>query len=102
MSCFILNMPLALKTVEYISREAELYSTVLRARGIFSIKQLIKGKAYSHKEFKHWIAKNIPNVNFTTIYESYRKSKMNLPHKQKIKRQDLLILIDFLKKELAQ
>ncbi len=86
---------------EYVSGGAEVYSIVFRLRGIFSIKRILRREVYSHKEFKAWILRNLPSIDFNLIYEAYKKSKsgMNLP--KKIKKQDLSILLEFLNKELT-
>ncbi len=79
--------------------EAVIYSLVLRLRGVFIIKKLIKGEKYSHKEFKHWIKSNV-KIDFDLIYELYRKSKMEMKIKEKVKKKDALLLIEFLREQI--
>ena len=83
-----------------ISSEAVIYSLVLRLRGLFILRSLLEDKPYTHKYFKQWIAKSLPEIDFSTIYEAYRLSKHENKIKQKVKVKDLKILLEFLKNEI--
>lgn len=85
---------------EYLSSEAIIYSLVLRLRGIFIIKSILKEKKYSHKLFKLWIKSKLPQIDFISIYEAYRCSKNERKIKQKVRISDIKLLIEFLKNEL--
>lgn len=85
---------------EHSSKEAVIYSLVLRLRGLFMLKSLLEHKLYTHKAFKQWIAKNLPEIDFDTIYQAYRLSKHEHKITQKVKVKDLKILLEFLKNEI--
>jgi predicted nucleotidyltransferase len=82
----------------YLKSEAVIYSLVLRLRGLFLIKSLLKDKKYSNKSFVSWIKSELSEIDFDSIYSAYRLSKMDLPIKEKIKISDIRLLIEFLKK----
>src|SRR3989344_2389773 len=86
---------------EFIISEAVIYSLVLRLRGIFIIKSIVKVDKYSHKLFKSWIRAKVSQIDFGLIYESYRGSKNEKRVKQKIKVRDIKILLEFFKKEIV-
>ncbi len=86
---------------EYLKSEAIVYSLVLRLRGLFIIKSLLSGNKYSHKLFKSWVKSNLKDVDFNSIYEAYRLSKIDNKIIQKIKVEDIKRLMDFFKKELS-
>lgn len=86
---------------EFISSEAVIYSLVLRMRGVFIIKSLLKGDKYSLKLFKSWIKSKIPEINFNLIYEAYRDSKSEKKITQKIKTSDIKLLLNLLNKEVS-
>src|SRR3989344_4449240 len=85
---------------DYSSNAAVPYSLVLRLRGIFILNSLLKNKNYSHKEFKEWIKKNLPEIEFSKIYEAYLNSKNKKETKIKVKTDDLVKLLEFLEKEV--
>ena len=82
------------------SSKAVPYSLVLRLRGIFIINSLSKNKNYSYKEFKEWVKKNLPEIEFNKIYELYLSSKNKKETKIKVKTDDLVKLLEFLEKEV--
>jgi len=85
-----------------LSGEAVIYSLVLRLRGLFIIKSILSGKQYSHKLFRSWIKFELPEIDFSSIYDAYRTSKNDKKIKQKIKVEDIKILLEFLKNELLK
>ena len=85
---------------EYYSGESVPYSLILRLRGIFIILSLLREKKYSHKEFKKWLVKNTPEIDFNLIYKAYKNSKNEMKVKNKIKTEDLTSLLEFLNKEV--
>jgi len=87
---------------DYVSSEAVIYSLVLRLRGLFIIKSIIKNEQYSHREFKEWIINTLPNIHFNFIYDLYRASKNESRVKEKIKLEDVKSLIEFLKEEVCK
>jgi len=66
------------------------YSIVLRLRGIFIIKQLLKEREYSHREFKRWISKN-SEVGGNDV----------LDKKKKLSEKELRSLLSLLKKSVT-
>lgn len=87
---------------DILSSEAVVYSLVLRLRGLFIIKSLLSGKNYSHRLFKAWIKFELPEIDFSSIYQAYRSSKNDKKVKQKIKVEDIQILLEFLKNEVIK
>lgn len=83
---------------DFLSSEAVIYSLVLRLRGVFIIKSILKGDKYTNKSFKSWI--KLPQVDVDSIYDAYRDSKNEKKVKQKIKVTDIQLLLEFLKNEL--
>lgn len=67
------------------------YSIVLRLRGVFIIKQLLNGRAYSHEDFKLWISKN-----------SKIDSEKVLDKKSELTEEELNILLSLLKKSVKE
>lgn len=86
---------------DYLSSEAIIYSLVLRLRGLFIIKSILKKSKYTHKSFRSWIKSELPKINFSQIYGAYRSSKNEEKIKQKIKVKDIISLLDFLKNHLS-
>jgi predicted nucleotidyltransferase len=85
----------------YVSGESNLYSIVLRLRGLFIINCLLSNKRYSHKSFELWVEKKLSGVNFRKVYGAYRASKNELKVKEKIRVKDLRLLLNLLNKELT-
>lgn len=86
----------------YVSGDAVIYSLVLRLRGLFILQSLLSKKLYSHKDFKKWLSKKLPEIDFDLIYSAYRASKDEEKIYQKIKTGDLALLLEFLKNELSK
>mgnify|MGYP001577983350 FL=1 len=86
---------------EFLSSGAVIYSIVLRMRGIFIIKSLLKGDKYSFKLFNSWIKSKLPEINFSSIYGAYKDSKNEKKIKQKIKTSDIKLLLNLLNKEVS-
>ena len=91
---------LELEKGEYISGNAIIYSLILRLRGIFIIKSFLRGQIYSHKFFKNWIKNKLPQIDFDNVYEAYRNSKNEQVFKQKIRINDIKLLLNYLKNEV--
>ncbi|MDO8459931.1 MAG: DUF2080 family transposase-associated protein [Nanoarchaeota archaeon] len=85
---------------KYFSGDAVIYSLVLRMRGLFILKSLLESKIYTHKSFKHWISKNLPEIDFNSLYLAYKLSKNEKKINFKIKVEDIKQLLEFLKKEI--
>jgi len=86
------------KTREYSSNSV-LYSAILRLRGVFIIKCLIKNTSFSNSTFKEWL-KNL-DINYSEIYEIYRKIRDDKPIKTAhIPVEQEEKLINFLEQEL--
>ncbi len=85
---------------EYVSGEAIIYSLILRLRGVYIANSLLNKKSYSNKDFKVWVKNKLPNIDFDSIYENYISSKNNEKLKFKVKINDLILLLDFLSKQI--
>jgi predicted nucleotidyltransferase len=85
---------------QYSLSQAVPYSIMLRLRGVFIIHNLLKGDKYSYKEFKKWIIKKSPQVDFDAVYEVYKNAKDEVKSKQKIKTENLYVLLELLKNEV--
>ena len=84
----------------YISGDAVVYSLMLRLRGIFIIRSLLKNKRYFHDRFKEWMSAHVRGIDFDSIYEAYRSAKKDEEMKKKVRVSDLKKLLGFLKKEV--
>ena len=89
------------ETGMYVLGAAVVYSLVLRLRGIFIIRSLLDGIPYTHVQFKVWIERELPEIDFDSMYESYRSSKNEEKIKQKIKVCDVQRLLEFLRQEVS-
>ena len=98
----IININEELLKLEEDSLEStkQSYSIILRLRGIYIIKMLLKQKTYSHKGFRSWIEKSIKDIDYNSIYEAYRKIKSNLKIQKPAKSSDLKALLNLLKQEI--
>ncbi len=85
---------------EYYSGEAVMYSLILRLRGVYLIRLLLRAKKYNTSDFKEWISEKLPHIDFKRIYEAYRSAKREIKIKQKIKVKDLSLLLNLLSAEV--
>lgn len=86
---------------DYLSSEAVIYSLVLRLRGAFIIKSIMSDKKYTHEELNSWIEDRLPQIDFYSVYEAYRRSKNGERVQQKIKVADARSLLKLLKNEIS-
>lgn len=77
------------------------YSIILRLRGIFIINQLLRGRKYSHKDFKLWVRRKVSSVDYDAVYDSYRSAKEESSVKN-AKIGDLEKLLELLEKEMLK
>ncbi len=92
---------LNLEKGDYILGSAVIYSLVLRLRGIYFIRSLLKAEQHSNKSFKNWVRKELPRIDFNKIYDSYIFAKNDKKTNLKILVKDLRILMDFLKEQIS-
>ena len=85
---------------DFLESESVVYSIILRLRGLFLIKCLIKRKKYTNENFKKWLAPILREEEFETIYQKYLNIKEKEKDKIKIKIVDLERLINFLESEI--
>ena len=88
-----------------VSESAFVYSVFLRMRGIFIIKNLEKGKAYSKKEFQRWMIHklNINKKDFNVWNDIYRDAKVKKSVKKRgIKIEQIESAIRALKEEIGK
>jgi predicted nucleotidyltransferase/putative transposon-encoded protein len=83
-----------LKSVDII------YSIVLRLRGMFILKCLVKGENYSKKLFKRWLSLEIKDFDSEGIYSIYEMIKNNKQVKEDLKIEVAEKLLNLLKKEV--
>lgn len=77
-----------------------IYSILLRLRGIFIIKCLVKGESYNHMAFGRWLSINgIKGSEYEKAYESYRMFKSGKSVKVDISFDYIEKMIELLKKE---
>jgi len=72
---------------------------VLRLRGLFIIKCLLGKKKYDYSSLKKWVGNNVKDFDF--VYDAYREEKKDKNTKIKIKTEDMINLIEFLKNEIV-
>jgi predicted nucleotidyltransferase len=87
---------------ELTSSASIAYSIILRLRGVFLIKAILKNKKYSSKDFKNWICSYLNEETFNSIYNAYSDFKRKKHSKIKLKIEDLEKLLVLLKKELKK
>jgi predicted nucleotidyltransferase len=85
---------------KYVSGEAVIYSLMLRLRGLFIVKSVLSQEKYTYSNFKKWVCKNLPEIDFESIYEAYRSSKNEKKIRQKVEVNNLKVLLEFLNMEL--
>ncbi len=85
---------------EYIDSAEIIYSLILRLRGIFLIRTLIKRKEYVKKEFLKWINKEINETELEKVYNAYKSIRDNKKIKTRIKIETAEKLVIFLEKEV--
>ncbi len=87
----------------------QIYSIILRTRGIFIIKCILNKKIYKTKNFKKWILKNtrmsFPEIE--NVIEIYQEYKLNQKIKEKeklksIKQEKIIELLNLLDKEVIK
>jgi len=84
-----------------IASNSTIYSLILRLRGAFIIKSLLKNKIYSNNLFERWITDNC-DIEYLEIYNAYRSVRDNKKIKEKIPIKSEEILLDFLKEEIKK
>ena len=86
---------------DYVESTSVIYSLILRLRGVFLVKQIIKRKKYSNKLFRKWLMKNV-KINYEEIYKDYRAIRDNKETKSRIKIKQAEELLSLLKKEIIR
>jgi hypothetical protein len=79
-----------------------IYSLILRLRGIFIIKCLLKNEKYSNKLFKEWINKQGNNLEIEKIYKIYQSIRDNKKTTENISIDIVLKLLELLKEEVKK
>ena len=85
-----------------LDSESVIYSIILRLRGVFLIKTLMKKQHYSATAFKKWLRKNVKGIEYEKIYEIYRAIRDRKKTKEKVRIEDTEKLVAFLEKEIAK
>ena len=75
-----------------------IYSLMLRLRGIFIIKSIIKQKIYSNEDFMTFLKRELPNYH--ELYVSYQDYRDNKKTNIKIKSEVVLRLVRLIEKEV--
>ncbi|MBU3907324.1 MAG: DUF2080 family transposase-associated protein [Nanoarchaeota archaeon] len=87
---------------ELLTSTGVVYSLILRLRGIFMVKAILKKSMYSNKDFKKWIVENIPSIDYEGVYRVYRAIKEDKKTKEEIKISDAEKLLGLLEKEVKK
>jgi len=83
-----------------LKSKAIIYSIILRLRGVFLIKCILKKEKYSKKDFKRWVLKSLNEKEFKDAYEIYKSIRDKKKEKNIITLQTAKKLHNFLIKEL--
>lgn len=84
---------------EILESNEIIYSLVLRLRGVFIIKSILKNKLYSKAEFQKELNKITQKNEIEKVYNIYRAIRDNKKTKLKTKTEIAKNLLDFLEKE---
>ncbi len=76
------------------------YSLILRIRGVYIAKTILKNKKFSNKSFFNILKKDLDNAN--KYYKIYQKIRDDKKPKKKVKIEDVEKLIKLLDKELKE
>lgn len=92
------------KEIEKYADSSSIYSLILRLRGMFIIKLLLKGKQYSKKAFRKWIESNVKGIDYNSFHDIYFAVKMDqkAKAKSKIPIASAESLLAFLEKEVKK
>ncbi len=85
---------------EKLESKAIIYSMILRLRGIFLIKCVLKNQKYSKISFKKWILRSLDEKEFEKAYKIYKAIRDKRADKTEIKLESAKKLQEFLIKEL--
>ncbi len=94
-----LNRDMLDEEIDPYDLKGHAYSIILRLRGVYLIKSLLKNRKYSNSEFKKLILKN-SRIDYESIYLAYRSVKNNTDEKIKLKKDELISLLNTLDKEI--
>jgi predicted nucleotidyltransferase len=83
-----------------LKSKAIIYSIILRLRGIFLIKCILKKEKYSKKSFKKFVLGSLNEKEFQNVYEMYKSIRDKKKNKTAITLQTAKKLQEFLIKEL--
>ncbi len=91
---------------DFLESKSVIYSSVLRLRAIFLIKNILNKKVYSKKLFKQWLIKNIADKEdvekIYLVYEGIRDEDKNKVKKTKIKISLAEKVLNLLEKEIKK
>lgn len=79
-----------------------IYSLVLRLRGIFIVKSILKNEKYSKKGFKKWLTKVISIGDYEKVYGIYTDIKNDKKIKEEVKISVAENLLNLIKKEIKK
>jgi predicted nucleotidyltransferase len=86
---------------DFVKSNSIIYSIILRLKGIYISKCLIKKEKFSNRSFKLWITKKgITNKDFEDSYSNYRAVRDDQPTKMKIEISLAKKLLNILEKEI--
>ena len=90
------------KEFEYVSSDNVTYSLILRLRGLFLAKCLLKKKKYLKKEFLKLLEKELGKAELEKAYEVYEAVRDDRKIKEKIKIELAEKILNLLKKEVKR
>ena len=85
---------------EYLTSPEIIYSLILRLRGIYLINGILNNKKYSKRDFLKYLGNSkIDKNQIENIYNIYRNLRDDIKTKNKIKVDNVKLLLSFLEKE---
>lgn len=85
---------------EDLKSKSVIYSMILRLRGIFLIKCILKKEKYSKKNFKKWVLRTLDEKEFEKSYRVYKALRDGKKEQEKIQIETARKLGKFLAEEL--
>ena len=79
-----------------------LYSLILRLRGIFMVKSILKNAKYSNKRFKEWLTETLSDKEYDKVYAVYRAVKEDKKSKIELEISVAEKLLSLIKKEIKK
>ncbi len=89
-------------TSEILESTSVIYSILLRLKGTYITKQLLKNKKYTNKKFQKFLKRKIPNISYQAAQDMYNSTKHNIKTKSKMTTQEAHTLNELLESEIKK